>query len=160
MKIVKFCQWFCHDMPSSSVCFSDRNTTSDCNMLHKLEHMFKFYYINLGVDIGDECHCWSIGISLLVHDIGVFGSRDSLAIGEATLQVTKDTLANPDSMIVDIKYRLFRFAASHGCKDPETGEVAELAEKHSKHAEKMDLGNREYELVILTRNPSKRQGPR
>ena len=35
----------------------------------------KFYYVNLAIDISDKCDCWNVGGALLVHDIGIFGSR-------------------------------------------------------------------------------------
>ncbi|MHA2193872.1 MAG: DUF362 domain-containing protein, partial [Candidatus Thorarchaeota archaeon] len=57
----------------------------------------KFYYINLAIDISDKCDCWNVGAPLLVHDIGIFGSKDPLAIDQATLQAIKEAPANPDS---------------------------------------------------------------
>jgi uncharacterized Fe-S center protein len=46
----------------------------------------------------------------------------------------------------------------HACKDPETGEILELAERQMSHAEKMGLGSREYELVTITKEPPKKPG--
>ncbi|NHJ13459.1 MAG: DUF362 domain-containing protein [Candidatus Thorarchaeota archaeon] len=119
----------------------------------------RFYYINLAIDISDKCDCWNVGAPLLVHDIGIFGSRDPLAVDEATLQAIKDAPANPDSMIVDIECGVCKFASAHACKDPETGAVIELAERQFSHAEKIGLGSRKYELVTLTRDPPRREGP-
>jgi uncharacterized Fe-S center protein len=45
---------------------------------------------------------------------------------------------------------------AHGCKDPETGEILELAEIQLAHAEKMDLGSRKYELISVTKDPPKK----
>ncbi|MFW9966506.1 MAG: DUF362 domain-containing protein [Candidatus Thorarchaeota archaeon] len=118
----------------------------------------KFYYINLAIDISDKCDCWNVGAPLLVHDIGIFGSRDPLAIDQATLQAIKDAPANPDSPAGDIECGACKFAMVHACKDPETGEILELAERQLSHAEKMGLGSRDYELVTITREPPKRQG--
>ncbi|KXH72910.1 MAG: hypothetical protein AM326_00865 [Candidatus Thorarchaeota archaeon SMTZ-45] len=118
----------------------------------------KFYYINLAIDISDKCDCWNVGAPLLVHDIGIFGSRDPLAIDQATLQAIKDAPANPDSPAGDIECGACKFAVAHACKDPETGEILELAERQLSHAEKMGLGSRDYELVAITKEPPKREG--
>jgi uncharacterized Fe-S center protein len=116
----------------------------------------KFYYINLAIDISDKCDCWNYGAPLLVHDIGIFGSRDPLSIDDATMQAIKDAPANPDSMVGDIECGACKFAMAHGCKDPETGEILELAEIQLAHAEKMDLGSRKYELISVTKDPPKK----
>ncbi|MHA2210447.1 MAG: DUF362 domain-containing protein [Candidatus Thorarchaeota archaeon] len=118
----------------------------------------KFYYINLAIDISDKCDCWNVGAPLLVHDIGIFGSKDPLAIDQATLQAIKEAPANPDSPVGEIECGACKFAMVHACKDPETGEILELAERQLAHAEKMGLGSREYELVTITRDPPKKPG--
>ncbi len=116
----------------------------------------KFYYVNLAIDISDKCDCWNLGAPLLVHDIGIFGSRDPLAIDQATLQAIKDAPPNPDSPVGDIECGACKFAMAHACKDPESGEILDLAERQLWHAEKMGLGTREYKLVTLTKEPPKR----
>jgi uncharacterized Fe-S center protein len=118
----------------------------------------RFYYINLAIDISDKCDCWNVGAPLLVHDIGIFGSRDPLAIDQATLQAIKDAPANPDSLAGDVECGADKFAMVHACKDPETGEILELAERQLAHAEKMGLGSRVYELVTITKEPPKKPG--
>jgi uncharacterized Fe-S center protein len=118
----------------------------------------KFYYINLAIDISDKCDCWNVGAPLLVHDIGIFGSKDPLAIDQATLQAIKEAPANPDSPVGEIECGACKFAMVHACKDPETGEILELAERQLAHAEKMGLGSREYELVTIIKDPPKKPG--
>jgi uncharacterized Fe-S center protein len=117
----------------------------------------KFYFINIAIDISDKCDCWPYGAPLLLHDIGIFGSRDPLAIDEATLQAIKDAPPNPDSMVGDIEFGACKFAKAHGCKDPSTGEIIELAELQLSHAEKMGLGSRKYELIIVKKDPPKKE---
>ncbi len=116
----------------------------------------KFYYISLAIDISDKCDCWDVGAPLLVHDIGVFGSRDPVAIDQATVQAIKDAPANPDSMVGDVECGVCKFAMAHACKDPTTGEILDLADMQLAHAEKMGLGSREYKLITLTKEPPKR----
>jgi uncharacterized Fe-S center protein len=118
----------------------------------------KFYYINLAIDISDKCDCWNVGAPLLVHDIGIFGSRDPLAIDQATLEAINNAPANPDSTVGEIECGSCKFAMAHACKDPESGEILELAERQLAHAEKMGLGSRSFELVTLTREPPKTPG--
>jgi uncharacterized Fe-S center protein len=115
----------------------------------------KYYYINLAIDISDKCDCWNVGAPLLVHDIGIFGSRDPLAIDQATLVAIKDAPANPDSPVGEIECGACKFAMAHACKDPDSGEILELAEYQLAHAEKMGLGSREYELVTVAKDPPK-----
>jgi uncharacterized Fe-S center protein len=117
----------------------------------------KFYFINLAIDISDKCDCWNYGAPLLLHDIGIFGSRDPLAIDEATLQAIKDAPPNPDSMVGDIECGACKFAKAHGCKDPSTGEILELAELQLSHAEKKGLGTRKYELIVVAKEPPKKE---
>ena len=115
----------------------------------------KFYFINIAIDISDKCDCWNYGAPLLLHDIGIFGSRDPLAIDEATMKAIKDAPPNPDSPVGDLECGACKFAMAHGCKDPESGEILELAEIQLSHAKKMGIGSREYELVTLTKDPPK-----
>ncbi|MGD9396487.1 MAG: DUF362 domain-containing protein [Candidatus Thorarchaeota archaeon] len=112
----------------------------------------KFYYINLAIDISDKCDCWNFGAPLLVHDIGIFGSKDPLAIDDATMRAVKDAPPNPESPVGDIECGECKFAMAHACKNPKSGEILELAEIQLSHAEKMGLGTREYELVTLTKD--------
>jgi len=116
----------------------------------------KFYFINLAIDISDMCDCWNFGAPLIVHDIGIFGARDPLAIDEATLQAIKDATPNPDSKVGDLECGACKFAMAHACKDPESGEILELADIQLTHAEKMGLGSRKYELVTVTKEPPKK----
>lgn len=118
----------------------------------------KFYFINIAIDISDKCDCWNFGAPLLVHDIGIFGSRDPLAIDQATLQAIKDAPPNPDSPVGDIECGECKFAMAHACMDPESREVLDLAEIQLSHAEKMGLGTRSYELVTLIKAPPKGSG--
>jgi len=72
------------------------------------------------------------------------------------MQAIKDAPPNPDSMVGDIECGACKFAMAHACKDPETGEILELAEKQLSHAEIMGLGTREFELITLAKDPPKK----
>jgi hypothetical protein len=91
-----------------------------------------------------------------VHDIGIFGSKDILAVDQATFDAICKAAPNPDSMIDSIEIGDDKFAMAHDHKDEETGELIHLAEIQFAHAEKIGIGSRDYELITLTReNPKK-----
>ncbi|MFX1559726.1 MAG: hypothetical protein ACFFBL_04000, partial [Promethearchaeota archaeon] len=81
---------------------------------------------------------------------------DPVAIDEASLQAIKDAPPNPDSIVGELECGACKFAMAHACKDPESGEILELAEVQLSHAEKMGLGTREYELITLTKEKPER----
>ncbi len=111
----------------------------------------KFYFINMAIDISDKCDCWNVGAALLVHDIGIFGSKDPLAVDQACLDAINEAHPNPDSMVSALEVGDCKFAAAHDHKDPETGDRLQLAEIQFAHAKKLGIGSREYELVTLTK---------
>jgi uncharacterized Fe-S center protein len=111
----------------------------------------KFYYVNLAIDISDKCDCWNVGPALLVHDIGIFGSRDPVAVDQACLDAVNRAEPNPESVVSKVERGEDKFAVAHDSKDPKTGKMLHLAEIQLEHAEKMGLGKRDYELVTLTK---------
>jgi hypothetical protein len=116
----------------------------------------RFFYINLAIDISDKCDCWNVGAPLLVHDIGIFGSKDPLAIDQATIDAINNSAPNPDSMVDGIEIGKDKFAMAHDHKDEKSGELIQMAEIQFAHAEKVGLGSRDYELITLTREPPKK----
>jgi uncharacterized Fe-S center protein len=117
----------------------------------------RFYFFNLAIDISDKCDCWDVGAPLLVHDIGIFGSRDPLAIDQATMDSINAAIPNPDSEAKKVHKGDCMFAIVHNQKDPKTGELLDFAETQFAHAEKMGLGCREYALIKVTKKPSSNQ---
>jgi uncharacterized Fe-S center protein len=117
----------------------------------------RFYFFNLAIDISDKCDCWDVGAPLLVHDIGIFGSRDPLAIDQATMDSINAAIPNPDSEAKKVHKGDCMFAIVHNQKDPKTGELLDFAETQFAHAEKMGLGCREYDLIKVTKKPSSNQ---
>ena len=111
----------------------------------------RFYYINLAIDISDKCDCWNVGSTLLVHDIGIFGSRDPVAVDQACLDAVNKAEPNPGSIVSQVERGGDKFAVAHDSKDPKTGKALHLAEIQLDHAEKMGLGKRDYELITLTK---------
>jgi uncharacterized Fe-S center protein len=92
-----------------------------------------------------------VGPTLLVHDIGIFGSRDPVGADQACFDAVNNAKPNPESLVADLEHGKDKFAVAHSSKDPKTGELLHLAEIQLAHAEKMGLGSRDYELVTLTK---------
>jgi uncharacterized Fe-S center protein len=117
----------------------------------------RFYYFNLAIDISDKCDCWDVGAPLLVHDIGIFGSRDPLAIDQATMDAINASTPNPESEAKSVRKGDGMFAVVHNQTDAKTGVLLDFAEFQFSHAEKMGLGSREYDLIEVTKKPSRNQ---
>ncbi len=106
----------------------------------------KVFFLNFAIDITALCDCWGIAQPGVINDIGILGSKDIVAIEQATLDLIanegliegmippffKNVNLNPDA-------DLHPFARIHGpWKDPYlvTG-----------YSEDLGMGSREYELV-------------
>ncbi|MDF1538896.1 MAG: DUF362 domain-containing protein, partial [Candidatus Thorarchaeota archaeon] len=98
----------------------------------------KFYFVNLAIDISDMCDCVCYGAPLLMHDLGVFGSRDPLALDIATANAM--TTADRNT------------AAEASAK---IDELLRKSDSFFEHGAKMKIGSQEYELVNLSQNESK-----
>ncbi|MFW9888565.1 MAG: DUF362 domain-containing protein [Candidatus Thorarchaeota archaeon] len=106
----------------------------------------KRFFLNFAIDITGMCDCWGIAQPHVVNDIGVLGSRDIVAIEQASLDlVAKEGLI--ESMIplyyrnlnLDPEANLHPFARLHGpMKNPYL--VTE-------YAEGLGMGSRDYELI-------------
>ncbi len=116
----------------------------------------RFYYLNLAIDISDKCDCWNVGAPLLVHDVGIFGSQDPVAIDQATMDAVSAATPNPASLASDCKEGEDKFAVAHGHKDQDSGEHLHFAEDQLSHAEKIGLGSRKYRLVTLRKPKAKK----
>jgi len=102
-----------------------------------------FYYINLAIDISDLCDCIGVGAPLVMHDIGILGSTDLIAIDHATLSAMKTATLNPGANIDQSQFE----------------GLVERSEVIFNHGEKIGLGSTDYELVTLTKAPPESRGP-
>jgi uncharacterized Fe-S center protein len=94
----------------------------------------KFYFVNLAIDISDMCDCVCYGAPLLMHDLGVFGSRDPLALDVATAKSMGTAELNS--------------AAEASSK---VEELLQKSDTFFEHGVKMKIGSLEYELVNLSK---------
>ncbi|MGY5876475.1 MAG: DUF362 domain-containing protein [Candidatus Thorarchaeota archaeon] len=94
----------------------------------------RFYFFNLALDISDMCDCVCYGAPLLMHDIGIFGSQDPVAIDHATMETMRDVPRNTEAISSE--------------------KVDSLIEKSIlffNHGSKLGIGSTEYDLVDLSR---------
>ncbi|MHA2004476.1 MAG: DUF362 domain-containing protein [Candidatus Thorarchaeota archaeon] len=106
----------------------------------------KRFFLNFAIDITGMCDCWGIAQPHVVNDIGILGSRDIVAVEQASLDlIAKEGLI--ESMIppyyknlnLDPEADLHPFARLHGpMKNPYL--VTE-------YTEKLGMGSRDYELI-------------
>jgi uncharacterized Fe-S center protein len=94
----------------------------------------KFYYLNLAIDISDHCDCVGFGATLVMHDIGILGSTDLVAVDHATLQAMQGATLNTESSV----------------DQSEFDSLAKRSEAIFEHGLKMGLGTTKYELVKLS----------
>lgn len=95
----------------------------------------RFYYINLAIDISDHCDCICVGAPLVMHDIGILGSSDLLAIDHATMHAMKGVALNAESSVDQSQFE----------------SLAERSEAIFEHGRKIGLGTTDYDLVKLSR---------
>jgi uncharacterized protein len=86
----------------------------------------KSVFINVLTDMTKECDCMSIKQTPFIDDIGILASTDPVAVDQATLDLTRQQ--NSKDLC----------EMSHPTLDPHI---------QLKHAEKIGLGNRNYELI-------------
>ncbi|MFX1485125.1 MAG: DUF362 domain-containing protein, partial [Promethearchaeota archaeon] len=91
----------------------------------------KFYYINLAIDISDHCDCICVGAPLVMHDIGILGSTDPVAIDHATIHVMKGAALNFESNVDKDEFE----------------SLVTRSQVVFEHGRKIGLGTTEYELV-------------
>lgn len=95
----------------------------------------KFYYINLAIDISDHCDCVGFGATLVMHDVGILGSTDPVAVDHATLNAMKGASLNTESSVDHDEFE----------------SLVTRSEAIFEHALKIGLGNTDYDLVTLSR---------
>lgn len=100
------------------------------------------FHINFIMDVSPNCDCWNFNDYPLVPDIGIAASFDPVALDMACADMVKAAPALPGSSIYSGKSLEDedKFRKMH----PQTNWMAGL-----EHAEKMGLGNREYQVVRI-----------
>ena len=104
------------------------------------------FHISLIVDVSPNCDCHSENDSPILPNIGMFASFDPLALDWACVDACMKAHPMPNSQLSD---RM----GKHGfvdLKDPfRNSTPASEWRSCLEHAEKIGLGNREYELIVM-----------
>lgn len=98
----------------------------------------KIWFFNFLKDITPECDCYNYSDSSIVQDIGILASSDPVAIDQASYDMVKDAVVLEGSKAAGAKAGEDKFKKSYPVVDPEP---------LFKHAEKIGLGERKYNLI-------------
>ncbi|TXT66000.1 MAG: hypothetical protein BAJALOKI1v1_340023 [Promethearchaeota archaeon] len=116
-------------------------------------------YINYAIDITWKCDCCGGSDVPFVNDIGILTSKDPVALDQACVDLTHDSFMNRNSILNEIqglipseKYKWFSYIPRF-----EEGEINLNKEGIKDHhweiqlqaAEKIGLGNRDYNLIPI-----------
>jgi uncharacterized Fe-S center protein len=103
------------------------------------------FHINFIIDVSPDCDCWGYNDYPIVPDIGIAASFDPVALDQASADMVNAAPALPGSRICDNHNHgdmkgTDKFSTTH----PDTFWQAGL-----EHAEKIGLGTRDYELIVV-----------
>lgn len=104
------------------------------------------FHISLVIDVSPNCDCHSENDAPILPNIGMFASFDPLALDQACADACMSSAPLPNSQLSDNMARA-DFVDHH---DHFTNSTPESEWKSClEHSEKIGLGSREYELVIM-----------
>ncbi|MFX1475232.1 MAG: DUF362 domain-containing protein [Promethearchaeota archaeon] len=108
----------------------------------------RIYYINVALDISEACDCVPFAPQALVPDIGIFASRDPVAIDAACLDMVNQAVPISTSTAGELKPGDDKFSAACPWPDRATGIRTPFFHHQTQldYAEKLDLGTRSYTL--------------
>lgn len=109
----------------------------------------RFYYFNVALDISEVCDCAPFAPQALVPDLGIFASRDPVAIDAACIDALNKAQPISASACGNMKAGEDKFAATCAYPDPHTGQRSPTQTHHRQlqYAEELGLGNRTYKLI-------------
>ncbi|MHA1778729.1 MAG: DUF362 domain-containing protein, partial [Candidatus Heimdallarchaeaceae archaeon] len=111
----------------------------------------KFLYLNLIIDVTENCDCVSFTPRNIVPDIGILASRDPVAIDQASVDLINELPGVPGSKAEGMKPQEDKLKRIYLQNEEEhTAHISML-----EHAEKIGLGTRNYELKEV--EPRKKQ---
>jgi len=104
------------------------------------------FHINLIMDVSPCCDCCSWNDAPIIPNVGMLASFDAVAIDQASLDKSCEVAANPNSVLGDNMAK----PGFVDLGDPFTNTEPSVEWKGTlAHAEKIGLGTREYELVVM-----------
>ncbi len=101
----------------------------------------KTLFLNFLTNISPACDCYGYNDTPIVNDIGIMASADPVAIDQASADLVNSNAATKDSCLTT-------------CRKPNEDKFRGVYPKidwtiQLEHAEKIGLGNREYELIPI-----------
>ncbi len=101
------------------------------------------FHINIMMDIGPECDCWSVNDQALVPNIGMAASFDPVALDRACVDMVNQAPSVPNSALYDKKeYKADSDKFEHVHPDVTWRDTLV-------HAEEIGVGTQAYELVKI-----------
>ena len=102
-------------------------------------------YINLAIDVAPGCDCMTFSDRPIVPNLGVFASKDPVALDSACLKKATETMGMPGSLAMEKAVMEPGFPKFTAC-----GSMMGVSEDIQPNvAQKIGLGSREYELVVV-----------
>jgi uncharacterized Fe-S center protein len=118
----------------------------------------KRFFLNFLLDITPYCDCWGVGQPAIMNDIGILGSRDIVAVEQATLDlIGQEEII--ESMVPPF-IRLHKDTSLHPFQrisGPMKSPYIQV-----EYAEKLGMGSTDYKLieVLPPEETAKKKGPR
>ena len=104
------------------------------------------FHISLVVDVSPNCDCHAENDAPILPDIGIFASFDPVALDQACVDACQKAAPMPNSQLSDNLAK----PDWHHHHDHFTDSNPNVRWKETlEHAEKLGLGSREYELIIM-----------
>jgi uncharacterized Fe-S center protein len=96
------------------------------------------------MDISPNCDCWNCNDAAIVPNIGMAASFDPVALDQASADMVTESAANLHTVLNVQKYGELQNVDKFKMIHPKTDWQAGL-----KYAEKIGLGNLNYELIVI-----------
>lgn len=108
----------------------------------------RFYYFNVALDISQTCDCAPFGPMALIPDLGIFASRDPVAIDAASIDLLNEAPPVTISACGDIQPGEDKLAIATPWPDPHTGEKTptQCHLRQLDYAEELSIGTKKYKL--------------
>jgi uncharacterized Fe-S center protein len=113
------------------------------NAAEVLEHMDSVGFLNLAIDVLPHCDCHPFSDVPMVSDIGVFASKDPLALDRACIDKVNESPGTPTSSAED-SHALSEGDDKFNALNPGTSWSAQL-----RRAEVLGMGGQIYELEVV-----------
>lgn len=158
------CSSVCRQLAESKAITSDWSSPGTDQVERMIENALgvldgvgrdKFYYFNVALDISETCDCAPFGPQALAPDIGIFASRDPVAIDAASIEKLNEAQPVVDSACGELKAGEDKLAIATPWPDPHTGQKTptQCHYQQIEYGQKLGLGTGDYELIEADEGP-------